>query len=105
MRGLREGERICGVVDATRVLVHRPRHEELSLLDPETGEVLAERWADGPTRPDAEWEIGADEVIVLSDNRSATIADSRTFGPIPIAAIEHRALLRYWPAGSIGPLR
>jgi signal peptidase I len=64
--------------------------------------VLPERWADGPTRPDAEWQIGSDEVIVLSDNRSATIADSRTFGPLPITALEHRCILRYWPANSAG---
>lgn len=68
------------------------------------GDVLAERWADGPTRPDAEWDVGADEVIVLSDNRSATIADSRSFGPIAISAIEHRVIARYWPANSLGKI-
>ena len=64
--------------------------------------VLPERWADGPTRPDAEWHLDMSQVIVLSDNRAATIADSRSLGPIPIADLEHRALLRYWPAGSVG---
>ncbi len=64
--------------------------------------VLPERWADGPTRPDAEWHIDVSEVLVLSDNRAATMADSRSLGPIPTADLEHRVVFRYWPVGSLG---
>ena len=67
--------------------------------------VLPERWADGPTRPDAEWLIGYDEVLVLSDNRSATLADSRSFGPVPVQSLQHRLSLRYWPPATIGRIR
>lgn len=68
------------------------------------GEVLAERWADGPTHPDGEWLLGAAEVFLLSDNRAATIADSRGFGPVPVAALEHKLAWRYWPPASAGKI-
>lgn len=31
------------------------------------------------------WPVGSDEMLVMSDNAQATLADSRTFGPIPLA--------------------
>jgi signal peptidase I len=66
--------------------------------------VLAEPWADGPTRPDADWHLDMDHVVVLSDNRAATLADSRILGPISVDDLEHRVLYRYWPAGSVGKI-
>ncbi len=66
--------------------------------------VLAEPWADGPTRPDGRWELGADEVFVLGDNRSASAADSRTLGPIPLWQTKWRVVARYWPPTSMGRL-
>ena len=63
---------------------------------------LAEPWADGPTRPDGEWEVAADEVFVLSDARTLTFADSRAFGPIHSAAARWRVRFRYWPLGDFG---
>jgi signal peptidase I len=42
-----------------------------------------------------------DECFVLSDDRSNT-NDSRTFGPIPAALIEGRALFRFWPLTRLG---
>jgi signal peptidase I len=66
------------------------------------GETLAEPWANGPTLPPLEFEASDHDVIVLSDNRSATLADSRTFGPIPVAAVEHKVVVRYWPPAAIG---
>lgn len=68
------------------------------------GEVLAEPWADGPTRPDGGWRLGEDEVFVLSDARSLTFADSRAFGPIHHAAALWRVRFRYWPLPDAGPV-
>lgn len=67
--------------------------------------VLAEPWANGPTRPDMQIDVEDDEVVVLSDNRSVTLADSRMFGPIPSATLEHRIVFRYWPLSKIGLVR
>ncbi len=67
--------------------------------------VLAEPWANGPTQPDMTLEAGPDEVIVFSDNRAATLADSRSFGPIPVSDLEHRVVARYWPLSAIGRVR
>ena len=55
------------------------------------GEVLIngrpgiDRWAFGQdTFPEGSWSPGRGEVLVLSDNRRATVDDSRTFGPVPM---------------------
>jgi len=64
--------------------------------------VLAERWADGPTIPDGEWQLGPGEVFVLGDNRAASSSDSRTLGPILRESIHWRVVIRYWPARIVG---
>ena len=57
----------------------------------DTGVVLVDgregpdRWSVGLTSPDGEWPVSTEEVFVLSDNRSATMDDSRNFGPVPTA--------------------
>lgn len=68
------------------------------------GAVLAERWADGPTFPDGEWQLGPGEVFVLGDNRAASSADGRTLGPIPGETIRWRVVARYWPLRNAGRL-
>ena len=40
--------------------------------------------------------VPAGQAIVLGDQRAGSI-DSRTYGPIPLTAIQGRALLRVWP--------
>jgi signal peptidase I len=40
-------------------------------------------WGTAPTFPEGLWNLGNDEVFVLSDNRSATTDDSRRFGGVP----------------------
>lgn len=40
--------------------------------------------------------IEGTEARVVSDNRDATLADSRSFGPVPLAGL-YRVVLRYWP--------
>lgn len=59
------------------------------------GVVLPEPWAVGSTGPDGFWEIGPGMLFVLSDARHRTLADSRTFGPVPIQNSK-LAFLRYW---------
>lgn len=68
------------------------------------GIVLAEPWADGPTRPDGEWTLDDSSVFVLGDNRPKSAADSRTLGPIDTATIKWRLVARYWPAPKMGRL-
>ncbi|CAN5733314.1 hypothetical protein BH18ACT6_BH18ACT6_07930 [soil metagenome] len=41
-------------------------------------------WGRGSTFPEGKWQIGKDQLFVLSDNRTATVDDSRMFGPVPV---------------------
>ena len=66
------------------------------------GIVLAEPWADGPTRPDGEWSLDASSVFVLGDNRPESAADSRTLGPIAEATVKWCITARYWPFAKAG---
>jgi len=66
------------------------------------GSILAEPWADGPTRPDGEWLLGSGEVFVLGDARSHSSADSRLLGPVNISTVGWQISARYWPLASIG---
>lgn len=57
----------------------------------DTGEVLIDRrsgddrWGQGFSAPDGEWIVPAGKLFVLSDRRSRTRDDSRSFGPVPAA--------------------
>lgn len=66
------------------------------------GATLAEPWANGPTLPPMELDASDGEVLVLSDNRSSTLADSRGFGPVATGTLEHKLVIRYWPPAAIG---
>lgn len=48
--------------------------------------------------------VAEGEVIVLSDARTLTRADSRTFGPVPLDRVE-RVVFRYWPPRRLGFVR
>ncbi len=58
------------------------------------GVVFPGPWGAEGTPGAGRWEVGAGEMFVLSDARLRTRADSRTFGPVPIAGA-YRPLLRY----------
>ena len=66
------------------------------------GVVLAEAWADGPTRPDGEWKLDSGTLFVLGDARAASVADSRSIGPIKASDAGWQISGRYWPLRSIG---
>jgi signal peptidase I len=66
------------------------------------GAVLAEPWADGPTRPDGEWRLGANEVFLLGDNRALSTSDSREIGPVHLDDVRWKVAGRYWPLSDIG---
>lgn len=51
------------------------------------GQAGVDRWASGPTLPDGEWLVSDGAVFVLSDNRQATRADSRTLGPVTASSV------------------
>lgn len=61
---------------------------------------LVEPWTDQLTAPDGTWHVAHDSAFVLSDNRAATRADSRTIGPIPLRHLA-RVEMRYWPLSRI----
>lgn len=67
------------------------------LIDGNSG---LDHWDKGTTFPEGTWIVGATEIFVLSDNRAATVDDSRSFGSVPI----DRALRpRKYPAKSLFP--
>ncbi len=66
------------------------------------GAVIAEPWADGPTRPDGQWQLGSDQVFVLGDNRSLSATDSRQIGPVDQAVVGWKVTARYWPVSGVG---
>jgi len=69
------------------------------------GAVLADRWANGVTEPDGEWELPDGHIWVLGDNRPLSRSDGRLFGPIPIESAQWQVVARYWPptkAGIVG---
>ena len=49
------------------------------------------------------WTIPPGELFLMGDHR-ANSADSRSFGPVPVAQVIGRAWLRYWPVDTFGVL-
>jgi signal peptidase I len=68
------------------------------------GAVLADRWANGITRPDGEWLIPEGNVWVLGDNRGQSRSDGRMLGPTPVDTIGWHVIARYWPRNRIATL-
>jgi signal peptidase I len=69
------------------------------------GVVLADRWANGVTTPDGQWDVSENDLWVLGDNRLASRSDSRLFGPIPIVSTRWHVVARYWPTARLGMVR
>ena len=49
-------------------------------------------------------ELGEGQLLVLGDNRNASL-DSHVWGPLPDEAIIGTAIWRYWPMPRFGPIR
>ncbi len=49
-------------------------------------------------------DIAAGELLVLGDNRNASL-DSHLWGPLPVDRVIGTAIVRYWPLQRLGPLR
>lgn len=64
------------------------------------GETLDEPWARGRSGPDGSWQVGVKAMFVASDARELTLADSRRFGPVPIAGA--RRVIKVVPGGGLG---
>ena len=56
-----------------------------------------------PTDPTngTSWLVPADDLFVMGDHRDVS-ADSRVFGPIPVASVVGRGFVRYWPLDRFG---
>jgi signal peptidase I len=67
------------------------------------GTILKESYALGTTTPDSRWQLGADQIFVMGDNRELSL-DSRSFGPISVRTVVGRAWIIYWPPEEWGPL-
>ena len=52
-----------------------------------------------PSGDVTEWLVPSDELFVMGDHRQLS-EDSRVFGPVPVASVIGRAVLRYWPFDS-----
>ena len=70
------------------------------VVESDFGQVLIDgrpgldRWAFGQdTFPEGTWRPGRGEVLVLSDNRAATVDDGRSFGPVAVVGM----LEMIWP--------
>jgi signal peptidase I len=67
------------------------------------GNILEEAYTSGTTAPDNRWQLGADELFVMGDNRGLSL-DSRSFGPVSLKEVVGKAWIIYWPPSEWGPL-
>jgi signal peptidase I len=67
------------------------------------GVKLEESYISSTTSPDNRWQLGADELFVMGDNRGLSL-DSRSFGPISLKEVVGKAWVIYWPPSEWGPL-
>ncbi|MFI7588063.1 signal peptidase I [Spongisporangium articulatum] len=62
--------------------------ETVTIADGEVrldGRPYDDPWTFDHTEPPGEWHVPPGHVFVLSDARGRSLADSRTFGPVPVA--------------------
>ena len=104
------GQRVAEVTEGDLVAFEHPHRPDFWLIkrviatngtiDLDLGTVNGEPY-DDPYREElvdsGSFEILWGTMFVLSDNRRSTRADSRVFGPVPIAG-SFRVRLRYWPS-------
>ena len=66
------------------------------------GALLADRWANGMTRPEGTWDVGDGQIWLLGDNRAHSVSDGRVLGPTDLDDVEWVVVARYWPRTRIG---
>jgi signal peptidase I len=67
------------------------------------GEELEEPYIQGATVRDGRWDLEADQLFVMGDNRELSL-DSRSFGPIALGTVVGKAWIIYWPPSEWGPI-
>jgi signal peptidase I len=86
-------KRVIAVEGETVEITSGTVHVDGSVRDP-AGELLH-------TAPDGAWVVPDGHCFVLSDARTATTADSRSLGCVPVEGISV-ARFRYWPVSRVG---
>jgi signal peptidase I len=67
------------------------------------GSPLAEPYIAAPPRYSGDWQVGADQVFVLGDNRNNS-SDAHDWGMLSQSEIIGKAILVYWPLQQLGPI-
>ncbi len=65
------------------------------------GRALNEPYVSAPLDYSFSWQLGADEYVVLGDNRNNS-SDSHSWGAISKERIIGKAIFRYWPLEKLG---
>ena len=65
------------------------------------GRQLDEPYINAPPTYNGEWQISAEQLFVLGDNRNNS-SDSHSWGPVPLDLIVGKAVFVYWPFESLG---
>ena len=60
------------------------------------GQLLDEPYIADPVSYQGEWDVPADSLFVLGDNRNRS-SDSHAWGFVPMDVVVGRVVLRYWP--------
>jgi signal peptidase I len=67
------------------------------------GVALQEDYISAPPAYENTWEVPADSLFVLGDNRNNS-SDSHSWGPVPLDRVVGKAILVYWPPENWGPI-
>lgn len=65
------------------------------------GQLLEEHYIAAPPVYEATWDVPADSLFVLGDNRNNS-SDSHNWGPVPLDYVVGKAIFVYWPPTAWG---
>jgi signal peptidase I len=96
--GLEVVKRVVGLPgERVRLVAGRLEVDGRPVPEPYLGPPTVQRMGDG----DLDVTLGADQYLVLGDNRVAS-SDGRDFGPVPGGALAGRVRFAYWPPRRLG---